>query len=983
MNIGRQWEGRLRIWSEQFEKHYTHSPVPLSLTYFTTMARLSFGEAAAQVFSPAPVGMKWGQKWEYGWFRTRFTVPAALAGERLVLFLRPGEEMLVFVNGQERGAIDKQHAYIPLTRNARAGETFEILAECYAGHGVRNEGGGIIRVDEASVPEPPEAQCAVRESCVAVWNEAMFQAAMDYQTLYSLVKRLPEKSLRAMKVVEGLKQFTCIADFELPEPELTRSVVEARKVLTPLLACRNGSTAPEYSVFGQSHLDLAWLWPVEETLRKTARTYSNQLTLMEEYPEYRFLLCEPPILECLRVHYPNVFRRVKENADRFIPEGAMWVESDTNIPSGESLIRQFVWGKRWFRREMGVESLLAWMPDTFGFSAALPQILKGCQVPYFTTQKLLRQDPECEPFPYNLFYWEGLDGSRVLGHIYKKNNTNFRPDDLIARWEDDRIQQEGLDGLIYPFGYGDGGGGPTRQMLEIARRCEDLEGAPRCKMESPVRYFERQGEVKNVYRGELYLAWHRGTLTAQAETKRCLRAAETALRQAEALMAQCVIQGRPLQDSWKEKLEEAWSTLLFNQFHDIAAGAGIHRVHAEAVQALKSARNLAEQVIEAIASEPCASPARVLNLLSWPREFRGVTIPAQGSALLPRIPDSGASVTPTGDGFLLRNEHLSCRVNARGELTSVQDTAGHEYLAGPGNRLLMYKDVNIGYDAWEIGRMYEDVPVPLEGEVRLSVLDLPDGVGLCVERTLHLSPMRQVIFLGHHARRVEFRTHLDNWQERHKLLKVSFPVRVCVSEALHEIQFGYLKRPTHRSRVHDQDQYEVCNHRYTLLSDGALGAAVLNDSKYGVNVRDNDIRLTLLRAPMMPDMTADQGVQSFTYAFCPFSGPFQHSRVLQEAAELNEPTLYASEGFQMAPICVPECPNIVVETIKPADTISNALLVRAYEAMGMQTETAFTLHPSVRRVTETDMLEEHPQEADLTRPIPFRAFEIKTFLLHL
>jgi len=270
MNIGRQWADRLRIWAEQFPKHYFAKQGQLPVSYFTTMEHLPFDEAVDGPYRPAPVGTKWGAKWEYGWFRTGLTVPEALEGKRLVFTLNTAEEMLVWVNGQEAGAIDKKHRFITLSRSAKAGEVYEIIAECYAGHGVRNEGAGPVAWGKESVPEPPAQQVTVGESVYGIWNEELFQVAMDYLTLYELAKKLPDKSLRTMKIVEGLKKFTYFADFELPEPELTASVVEAGKILKPLLACRNGSTMPDYTVFGQSHLDLAWLWPVEETLRKTA-----------------------------------------------------------------------------------------------------------------------------------------------------------------------------------------------------------------------------------------------------------------------------------------------------------------------------------------------------------------------------------------------------------------------------------------------------------------------------------------------------------------------------------------------------------------------------------------------------------------------------------------------------------------------------------------------------------------------------------------
>ena len=990
MNIGRQWSDRLKIWAQQFPKHYFRKRGVLEMEYFTTMEHLAYDAAVAGPFTPAPVGMKWGKKWEYAWFRTRIVVPEELEGERLVFTLNTAEEMLVWVNGREAGAIDKKHRYITLSRSATAGTVYEIYAECYAGHGIRNEGAGPVAHGEESVPEPPAAQVTTGASVYGVWNEPVFQAAMDYLTLYSLVQKLPEKSLRTMKIVEGLKKFTYIADFELPEPEMTASVVEAAKVLKPLLACRNGSTAPDYTVFGQSHLDLAWLWSTEETMRKTARTYSNQLALMEEYPDYHFLLCEPPILEWLRKLYPNVYARVREKVaeGKFYPEGALWIESDTNIPSGESLIRQFVRGKRWYHRELGVESRMAWMPDTFGFSAALPQIMKKCQVDYFATQKLIRQDPECEPFPYNVFWWEGLDGTKILSHTFKKNNAVFQSGDLITRWEEDRVQQENIDGLMFPFGYGDGGGGPTREMVEMALRCADLEGAPRCHMEHPVRYFERQQDVENIFRGELYLAWHRGTLTTQAKTKQGIRWAEEAMKRLEFFLSRQLLAGKEMPENWHDRLESLWDKLLFNQFHDIAPGTSIARVHEQAEQELRQVIDGCNAMLGELlpASEPPFERTYVYNSLSWPRICRGVTVPAQSSAMLDRSKplEQRAQVRYLeAEGcYELSNIHIVCRVNEKGELISVKrrDTAT-EYLSAPGNRFLMFKDVNTCYDAWEMGSMYENMPVSLDGEAQIRMEEHGGTACLSVQKRLHDSLLNQTICLGADSKYIEFQTNID-WQEKHKLLKVAFPVNAYAAEALHEIQFGYVKRPVHRSYQTDKDRYEVCNHRYTALTDGAHGAAVLNDGKYGVNVLDNEIRLTLLRSPMMPDQGADRGKQAFTYGFYPFDGAFGDSDVPRQAAELNTPMMAGAEGDTLGPIFLSNAHNVVVDTIKIADTHENALLVRAYEAMGKATDVAFEVHENVKFTEETDMLEENGKRVDPAH-IHFGPFEIKTFILHL
>ena len=985
MNIGRQWEDRLRIWAEQFPKHYVKQAAVLSLTGFTTMEHQAFDQAVKGRFTPAPKGMTWGEKWEYGWFHAAFTVPAQLEGKRLVLHLGAGEEMLVWVNGQEAGAIDKKHKFITLTRSAEAGKTYDIYAECYAGHGIRNEGAGPVAYGEETVPEPPAQQQKIAESFIGIWNEALYQAAMDYLTLYSLVKKLPEKSLRTMKIVEGLKKFTYIADFELPEPEMTASIVEAAKVLKPLLECKNGATMPDYTVFGQSHLDLAWLWPVEETVRKSARTYSNQLALMDEYENYQFLLCEPPILQWLKEYYPNVWQRVKEKVreGKFHPEGALWVESDTNIPSGESLIRQFAWGKRWYRRELGVESRMAWMPDTFGFSAALPQIMKKCQIPYFATQKLIRQDPECEPFPYNVFWWEGMDGSKVLGHTFKKNNANFQPGDLLTRWEEDRVQQENIDGLMFPFGFGDGGGGPTRDMVEMANRCADLEGAPRCHMESPVKYFERLETVENTFRGELYLAWHRGTLTSQAKTKRGIRKAEIALKQLEFILSRQLLAGKEMPENWRERLDGLWKKLLFNQFHDIAPGTSIARVHERAEQELEEVKKSANLWKQELLEKPSVDGVAVYNAMSWPVRCGNMTIPAQSSAAFKgeetAVP---ATVTHSEEGWVMENRYLRCVINENGELVSVKKQGSQqEYMAGVGNRFLMFKDVNTCYDAWELGSMYENLSVELEQKAEISIVGGPDNAVLQVKKQLLGSALEQTIILDHNAECIEFMTDIQ-WQEKHKLLKVAFPINAYANEAYHETQFGYMKRPVHRSYQTDKDRYEVCNHRYTALTDGAHGAAVLNDGKFGVNVVGNEIRLTLLKSAMMPDQNADRGLQQFAYAFYPFDGAFQDSDVLQRAAELNEPMIACGAGDELGPIFLSDKKNIIVDTIKPADCHENALLVRVYEAMGKQTDCAFTAHANVKTITETDMLEENPQSVDLSH-VHFGPFEIKTFILSL
>lgn len=1021
MGLGRQWEERLEIWDRAFVPNLYQKIGAVGLCGFTTLEHIRLAEVKKRPFRFFPQGEPWGRKWEYGWFRCHITLPKQTLGERVLLRLGAAPEMLVYVNGREAGSIDRQHTHVQLTPSGVVGEEFEIYAEGYAGHGPRPEGGGICPPGMVTVPQPPKFQCVVEESSFGIWNEEMFLAYADYHTLYELWKALPEDSLRWMQVAQVLKEFTYRADFELPEPLRTKSIREARKVLFPLLQKKNGESVPLFSVFGQSHLDLAWLWTKEETKRKSARTYANQMALMERYPEYRFLLCEPPILENLKHYYPDLYQRVKEKVGegQLIPDGAMWVEGDTNMAGGESLVRQFVYGKRWFFKEFGVDSRVAWMPDTFGFTGALPQIMKGCRVDFFATQKLLRADPECAPFPYNLFWWEGIDGSRILSHIFKKSNAVFSPADMVWRWQDDRNQREDISGMLYPFGYGDGGGGPTELMVEMLRRCQDLEGAPRTVLEGPKEYFLRAQEepVENVYYGELYLAWHRGTYTTQAQIKKKVRQAEGALRQAEFLAGLCRLSGRKVQGD----MEALWKELLFCEFHDILPGTSIHRVNAEAREALDAVRqqalSLADTYLAALAGE-----GAVFNSLSWPRKFKGGYLPPCGYAKMEEIGKTWNSTdgengvgdavrlvfSADGKTAIVENKYYTAKVDNLGRITSLADKAsGYEYAAGALNALCLYRDVNIDYDAWEIGRMYEKLPQELGQDATLEAHREPDGIHLKVcRKEAHFSWWQEIIFLAG-SRRIEFCTKVD-WHGRHELLKVAFPTTVYTREVMEEIQFGYIKRPTHRSRQYERDLYETCHHRYAVLSDGKNGLALLNNCKYGISAKDSTLALTLLRAPLVPDMEADQGMHEFAYALYLMDGSFTESDVVREAYEFNTQVLVSGGGSaeteeEEASGKVPsghgknsggfpyyfsyfkvDCKNVILETCKPAFDEENSVVLRLYECMGSAVGCHLNLPDAVKEVWLCNMLEEQQEKvpfADGQVGLSFRSFEIKTLLL--
>jgi len=1033
MKLKEEWRQRIQIWTEELEKQWYQPLEPVIFEGHFTRDHLRCEEAKNRDFGPMSPGSSWGEKWEYGWFKSVVQIPAEGEGERIYLKPGIGGEMLLWVNGKLTGAKDIGRDGITLTRSARAGETFEILAESYAGHGPRLEHAGPNPPERIAVPEPDRHQVVVGESTFGIWNEDAYALSMDAETLKQLYEALDKKSLRAQKIREGLEEFTKIADFELPVAERNRSFQAAREVLRPLLECVNGSTAPVYTIFGQSHLDLAWKWPWEETKRKCARTLSTQLTLMEEYPEYKYLLCEPPIMEAVKNYYPELYQRVKEKVQQgqLMPEGGVWVESDTNIPAGESLIRQCLWGKAWFRNEYGYDTKMVWMPDCFGFSAQLPQIFIGTGMKYFATQKLARALPGYEVFPYNLFMWEGIDGTRILTHFFKKNNSRYNPKLLLERWQEDRVQEEGIDTFFFPFGFGDGGGGPTRDMLESVSRTKDLEGAPRTVMQSPIAFFEeleQKGGTKNRYVGELYFPWHRGTYTAQAKTKQNNRKAEIALRDAEfwGSIAGC--------HGLQEQLKGLWEKLLFNQFHDILPGASITRVHEEAERDLTLVRTEADRISgEAIrgmaagGASTASAGITLFNSLSWERQEiiplpEGATCdsPVQrtesGSYTLAKVPPCGYTtilvkeasehvaesarhpgvwIEKTNGIITMENQYLSIRINEYGAITSIYDKAAeYEFAAGLCNELVMYKDINVAYDAWEISSFYEDFPVELVPAARIEVVTEGALFGeIRISRQLHLSEMTQEIRLSAHSRRVDFKTRIY-WQETHKLLKVAFPVHIHTAEAIEEIQFGYCKRPTHRSRRYDADRYEVCNHKYTALTEGKYGFAVLNDCKYGVSTNENRIELTLLKAPLIPDMYADKGMQEFTYSFYAWQGSFEESDVVREAYQLNIPVRAVLGTAAERSVLDLSEKNIILETVKPAEDGSGDMILRFYEALRSHTRCTVKIDLPVDRIYETTMQECVDQETrelairtlaqgEAEVLLSFRPFEIKTLRVSL
>ncbi len=1039
MSLNPEWRRRVDHWRNTLKKMLFRPTMDVQLEGFCTFEQLTPAMAEQHAFKPMRPGTPWGAKWQYGWFRTEVTIPAKLKGEAVVLQFLVGNqeqhftypECVVYVNGQAAGSRGWSDRPTFLTRKAKGGERFHILVEAYAGHGPMECGGGPCPDGQTMVPEPPPLQTVIGASCLGLWEEELYQLWFDLETLFRLREAMTDQNaLRVAEIDAGLKDATCLVDLELPRAEMLKTVRAGRRRLQPLLACTNGTTSPLLTCFGHSHIDIAWLWPIAETERKCVRTFSNQLSLMAMYPEYQFLQSQAHLYQMTKRRYPELYARIRQavKAGQWIVDGAMWVEADTNLVSGESLIRQFLHGKRYFKEEFGVDNEMMWLPDVFGYSGALPQLMAGCGIKYFSTQKIFWTYNGGDPFPHNTFWWEGIDGTRVLAHIHNDYNSETSPTPLVQRWNE-RVQKDGINSRLVPFGWGDGGGGPTREHLEFLRREGNLEGMPRTRIGTPAEFFhdlETQGTDKlPAYLGELYFQAHRGTYTTQAAIKKGNRQCEFALREAEfwgAAAGALAGFAYPLAEA-----DTLWKDVLLNQFHDIIPGSSIARVYEEAralhARVLTGATAIAEQARNQLL-KPTVGQVTVFNSLSWTRDVLALlpvganavrdaagtalsvqTVGKSAYALIPNVPAGGwttlrvarqagkAAKAAAAGGVkatvkTLENELIAVTLNAAGEITSmVEKASGREFAAGPCNRLRLYKDVPGAFDAWDLDSQYKLTPAEMDGKTEITVTAAGPLFGaIRIKRSFSASSLEQELSLRAGSRRLDFRTRVT-WNERHKLLKACFPVTVRAESAIHEIQFGHLHRPTHASRPFDADRFEVCNHKWTALAEEGRGAAVLNDGKYGVSVEDNSINLTLLRAPLAPDATADIGEHTFTYALYCWDGAFKDSDILREAYDLNIPAtvVAGAPATAEASLLALSVPNVVIETVKPAEDGSGDLVVRLYEGMRTATRCELRLGLPFKTVAETNMLEAAKQVLKPSRngvlTLDFTAFEIKTLRL--
>ncbi|MCW2965513.1 MAG: Alpha-mannosidase [Actinomycetia bacterium] len=912
--------------------------------------RIPVGEATSLDYRPAELGQRLGPLWATYWFRVRATVPDEWSGRRVDLLWKSQAESTLWIDGRSiqglHGSDRAQRPDAQLIEQARGGEQLELAIEL-ACNGLFGD-----------LAAPPELEhCAI-----ALYDECAWKLCHDFEIL---------RALEASDTLEPSWQGKL-------RSELNRFCNEHDPaILAALYEHRNGTRAHEMAAIGHAHIDTAWLWPLAETYRKLVRTFSSQTRYMDEYPEFRFACSQAQQYAWIKERNPDLWERIRAKVEngQFIPVGGSWIEPDCNIPSGESLLRQFIHGQRFFEDEFGIRCREFWSPDAFGYCSQLPQLMRLSGITRFLTQKLSwnkfnRPDS-------HTFTWQGIDGSEVLGHFPPVDtyNSDASVKDILYADHEFKDHESSATSLLV-YGWGDGGGGPTRAMLESLRRARDLQGMPRTRQTTSDEFFEAleaEDADRPVVVGELYFEYHRGVFTSQAFTKRGNRVCEQLLHDAEFL---ATTRG----DYPRAELDRLWKLLLLQQFHDILPGSSIRLVYDDA------RRDFAE--LEASLETLVGSGGTPVNTVGVPR--REVTNGPAGTLVVVeaepyaagRIMDSNDTVTI--NGLALENAHLRVRLAENGSVESVVDKAtGRETLAAPGNRLELYEDLPVQFDAWDIDPSHletrQDCPPaeswsvvsngPLRGEIAFE------------RRVGERSTIRQVVRLDAGSRRVEFQTSVD-WHEEHKLLKVCFPLDVHAPNATYEMPFAYAERPTHYSTSFDRARYEVPGHRWADLSEHGFGAALLTDSKYGYSCYGNELRISLLRAPKSPDPDADMGSHAFAYALFPHAGGWREAGVVAEGLRFNAPLRW-THGASETSFASVDDPNLVLDTIKRGER-SDALVLRLYEAHGGRGVARVRLAEPAKRASLADALEEETGEVELEDGmlvIPYRPHEVLTVLV--
>ena len=987
----------------------------------------------------------WGKPGGYFTFRLTAVVPQDMDGKELWYGLSPRDDGawewanpqgLLYVNGKPLQALDSNHSTVRLSPRCKAGDQYELYYYAYTDTlFFKNH----LRFKSRLMAVDPNVE-AFWYDLLVPFETAQLLNVDDYRR-HDIIN-LISKAIDMLDMRSGYG------------PSFIGSLKTASDFFGKEFygAYANKAEDVMCTAIGHTHIDVAWLWDLAQTRDKTARTFTTILKLMEDYPRFGFMSSQPQLYMFLKEDQPDLYEKVKTRVieGRWEAEGGMWLEADTNLASGEALVRQFLHGKSFFLQEFGVDNRILWLPDVFGYSAALPQIMKKCGIDYFMTTKISWN--EYNKLPYDTFMWRGIDGSEVLTHFiptmaYQETEKDWMstyngwtdPTAVLGGWK--RYQQKDLNrGYMLAYGHGDGGGGPTREMIEIAERIErGIPGSPKLRFGTALGFYqELEREVAGkanlpLWVGELYFEYHRGTYTTIAKTKAYNRKAEVMLHDVEWLFSLAKILGAPLAYP-KAELDAAWKLLLLNQFHDILPGSSIRKVYTDSwrqyEEIFETAGKLADKAKESLGvicanagdsivlfnTSPHTSSGPVFRPLA---EFTGkslydadnnhvawqATDDGDFAVFLPSVPANSAMAYnlqdsnnphPNGvdwvkaDKSYMENRYVYIGFDDNMHIISMLDKKSGRELAQPGaplNRLVAYEDRPAKDDAWNIQAYYAGKSWEIMGAEQVERLEEgPCRAVIRVKRKFLNSVFTQKYILYANSARLDVECDFD-WHEKCLLLKALFPVNVNASKAAFDIQFGNLERTTHENTLWDFAQFEVCAHKWADLSDNGGGLSVLNNCKYGYSVKNSIMTLSLLRGTTYPDPEADMGRHIFTYSLYPHAGTWRDADTVREAYSLNFPlhSVYAQGGGGAKETTLVSCNanNVLVETIKEAEASGDTVL-RLYEYENKPTTARIAIPHMFTRAHITDMLEREETELPVENgcvSITVKPYEIVTLKL--
>lgn len=956
------------------------------------------------------------------WFRSRVTIPQDFAGKSVWLRIHTqieewddgkNPQFLVFINGQVVQGADMNHREVLLSRQAQGGQTLDLDIQAYT---------GTLHREFAFLAD------------LYVLDEEINHLYYDLLVPLQAFPRMEEDSKLRLDLRTVLNDTINLLDLRQPySQEFYASLRRAQAHITRELYEKMGGWDQVVATcIGHTHIDVAWWWTVAQTREKVVRSFATVLKLMEEYPNYKFMSSQPVLYYFLKQRYPELYEKIKQRVaeGRWETEGGMWLEADCNLTSGESLVRQFLYGKRFFREEFGQDSKILWLPDVFGYSGALPQIMKKSGVDYFMTTKLAWN--QINRIPNDTFLWRGIDGSEVLTHLittlgvgqnpkesfFTTYNGILHPDAIMGGWE--RYQNKEINNdILISYGYGDGGGGPTRQMLETSQRMEQgIRGIPKVRQETARTYFDQLNRrVKDnrrleTWEGEFYFEYHRGTYTSMARNKRGNRKSELAMMDLETLG---VLSG----DYPAQADTRLWrDVILLNQFHDILPGSSIAEVYDVTKQEYaaleQEVSGLIQARLEALAG--AGDGVTVFNTLGFARSdvvrlgqlsaqaledgagrrypvqqtAAGAVaylenLPAKGYVTLRRAEGQAPSPFLRQDDFHLETPYYSVTLDGKGRFASLFDKEHDRELMKPGtlgNLLRVYEDKPIYYDNWDIDRYYTEKHYDVEDLHSLAWTE--DGP---VQTTLELCygfcgcTLRQRIHFYANTRRIDFETVVD-WKLHQHLLKAEFPLDIHTDEATFDVQFGNVTRKVHANTSWDKARFESCGQKWMDYSEGHYGVSLLNDCKYGHSVLEGVVALTLIKSGVEPNPNADVETHRFTYALYPHGETWKQAGTVQESYKLNQPAYVLPAGtpgktYSYAAV---DKSNVILETVKQAEDGQGTIL-RLYECENARTKFTLTVPPTTTQACITNLLEEPQQPLTVTNgqiPCTIHPYEILT-----